>query len=153
MRIPMRMPESGPAQAPPGGGSRASVSAGVRRLGASFLALGRIRLELLAIEVQEEKERAVSMLFWAVLSALVGGFGLVFGALLLTVALWDSHRMLALGLSSGLFIVLAAYGLWRIRHLSGGGATLFSASLAELAADERVLRGSGPAGDTRPGAP
>lgn len=132
-----------PVQTPPRG-----VSDSVRRLGASFLALGRIRLELLAIEVQEEKERAVAMLFWAVLGALVGGFGLVFGALLLTVALWDSHRLLALGLASGLFIALAAYGLWRVGQLSSGGATLFSASLAELASDERVLRGAGSGEDS-----
>jgi uncharacterized membrane protein YqjE len=142
------MPTPDPAQTPPRG-----VSDSVRRLGASFLALGRIRLELLAIEVQEEKERAVAMLFWAVLSALVGGFGLVFGALLLTMVLWDSHRLLALGLSTGLFIMLAAYGLWRIGQLSAGGATLFSSSLAELASDERVLRGAGPAGDSGRKAP
>lgn len=149
----MPTPDPGTIQPPPRGGAPASLSASARRLGASFLALGRIRLELLAIEVQEEKERAVAILFWAVLSALVGGFGLVFGALLLTVALWDSHRLLALGLSSGLFIALAAFGLWRIRHLSSGGATLFSASLAELAADERVLRGAGAAGDVGRKAP
>ena len=149
----MPAPEPGSAQSAPRGGLPPGVSASVRRLGASFLALGRIRLELLAIEVQEEKERAVAMLFWAVLSALVGGFGLVFGALLLTVAFWDSHRLLALGLSSGLFIALAAYGLSRIGQLSSKGGTLFSASLAELAADERVLRGSGPAADPQPGPP
>lgn len=119
------------------------VSASVRRLGATFLALGRIRLELLAIEVQEEKERAVAMLFWAVLSALIGGFSLVFGALLLTVAMWDSHRLLTLGLSTGLFMLLSAFGLWRITHLSADSATPFSASLAELSADERTLRGAG----------
>jgi uncharacterized membrane protein YqjE len=129
-----------PGPTPPPTGSAPGVSATVRRLGASFLALGRIRLELLAIEVQEEKERAVSMLFWGVLSALMTGFGLVFAALWLTVALWDSYRLLALGGACGAFIAAAAFGVWRIGRLGAGGSTLFAASLAELRADEQTLR-------------
>ena len=73
------------------------VSAPLRRLGASMLTLGRIRLELFAIEAQEEKERITSLLLWAVLAALLAGFGLLMVILLITVALWDSHRLLALG--------------------------------------------------------
>ena len=38
------------------------VSGPLRRLGASLLTLGRIRLELLAIEVQEEKDRIAGLL-------------------------------------------------------------------------------------------
>ena len=53
------------------------VSAPLRRLGASLLTLGRIRLELFAIEAQEEKERVAGLLLWAVLAALLAGFGLL----------------------------------------------------------------------------
>lgn len=116
------------------------VSGPLRRLGTSFLALGRIRLELLAIEVQEEKDRIASLLLWAVLTALVAGFGAVFVALFVTVALWDTHRLLALGIAAAVFIGLAVLGAVRVTRLAGSGSTLFQTSIAELRADSAALR-------------
>lgn len=115
------------------------VTGPVRRLGTSLLALGRIRLELLAIEVQEEKERVAGLLFWAVLTALLAGFGMVFAALAVTVALWDSHRLVALATGAGVFGVLALFGVLRLRRLAGSGSTLFKTSIAELREDAASL--------------
>lgn len=115
------------------------VSGPVRRLGASLLALGRIRLELLAIEVQEEKERIAALLFWAVLAALLAGFGAVFVALAVTVALWDTHRLAALGVGALLFVALALLSALRVRRLAGEGSTLFQSSIAELREDSAAL--------------
>jgi uncharacterized membrane protein YqjE len=120
------------------------VSGPVRRLGASLLALGRIRLELLAIEVQEEKDRVASLLLWAVLTALLAGFGAVFVALFVTVALWDTHRLAALGVAAVLFIGLAVLGALRVRRLSGQRSTLFQESIAELRQDSAALRQDAP---------
>jgi len=117
-----------------------TVSRTLRSLGASLLALGRIRLELLAIEVQEEKERLAALLFWAVLSALAAGFGLVFVLLWVTVALWEEHRLLALGGASLLFIGLGAFGVLRLRRLTSQAGAPFAASLGELRGDEAALR-------------
>lgn len=121
-------------------GSGERVSGPVRRLGASLLALGRIRLELLAIEVHEEKERVAALLLWSVLTALLAGFGAVFAAVFVTVALWDTHRLAALGLSTVLFLGLAALGSIRLRRLIGSGSTLFQSSIAELREDSAALR-------------
>lgn len=110
-----------------------------RRLSASLLALGRIRLELLAIEVQEEKERILAMMVWAVAATFLGCFALVFCALFVTAALWDSHRLLALGGFSALFIVLAALGVMRLRQLVADGSTLFQSSIGELRRDSQAL--------------
>lgn len=120
------------------------VSGPVRRLGASLLALGRIRLELLAIEVQEEKDRIASLLLWAVLTALMAGFGAVFVALFVTVALWDTHRLAALGVAAALFIGLAGFGAWRLQRLVAGPSTLFQSSIAELRQDSAALRQAPP---------
>jgi len=116
------------------------VSGPVRRLGASLIALGRIRLELLAIELHEEKARVSELLLWSVLTALMVGFGAVFVAVLVTVALWDTHRVAALGASALLFIALAAVGAMRLRRLVSGGSTLFQSSIAELREDSAALR-------------
>jgi uncharacterized membrane protein YqjE len=115
------------------------VSGPLRRLGASMLALLRIRLELLAIELQEEKDRVVRMLVWAVVTAFLGCFALVFVAAFVTVALWDSHRLLALGVFSLLFVALAAWGALELRRIAGASPTLFRASLGELRNDSRAL--------------
>ena len=116
-----------------------TVSGPLRRLGASLLALGRIRLELLALEVQEEKERIARLLVWAVVTTFLGCFALVFVALFVTVALWDSHRLAALGAFSALFVGLALWGAVQLRRLTKAGSTLFQSSIAELRQDSRAL--------------
>lgn len=117
----------------------AGVSAPVRRLGASLLALGRIRLELLGIEVQEEKDRIAALLFWAVLMALMAGLGVVFVALFVTVALWETHRLAAIGAGALLFMLLAVYSGLRVRRMAGEGSRLFQFTIAELRKDAAAL--------------
>jgi len=116
------------------------VSGPLRRLGASMLTLGRIRLELFAIEAQEEKERIASLLLWAVLAALLAGFGLLMVILLITVALWDSHRLLALGAGTAVLVAAAAVAVSKVKALIDQPASLFQASIGELRADADALR-------------
>ncbi|MFG6467130.1 phage holin family protein [Roseateles sp. BYS87W] len=116
------------------------VSEPLRRLGASLITLGRIRLELFAIEAQEEKERIASLLLWAVLGALLAGFGLLMALVLVTVALWDSHRLLALGGGTLLLLAAAALAVQKVRGLIHQPASLFQSSIGELRADADALR-------------
>ena len=126
------MPETASGSARPAGA--------LPRLAASLLAIGRIRLELLAIEVQEEKERIAAMLVWAVVTAFLGCFALVFLALFFTVLLWDSHRLLVMGISSALFLLLAVAGVLRLRALFDQGPSLLQGTLAELREDSQALK-------------
>jgi uncharacterized membrane protein YqjE len=119
---------------------REPVSAPLRRLSASLLALGRIRLELLAIEVQEEKERVAQLLLWAVLAALLAGFGLLMAVLFITVMLWDSHRLLALAGGTVLLVAGAVAAVRQVRRLTAMPASLFQSSLSELRQDSAALR-------------
>ena len=57
----------------------------------------------------------------------------------LTVLLWDSHRLLALGVFAALFIAAAAGAALFARRLARLGSRLFVASLAELRRDEAAL--------------
>jgi uncharacterized membrane protein YqjE len=118
----------------------ASVGA-LRRLASSVLAMGRIRLELFAIEVQEEKRRVAAVLFWAVLAALAVGFAAVFVAVWLTVLFWETHRALVIGLAGVAWVTLAAVAVVRLRALLAAPSTLFAESLGELRRDEDMLRG------------
>ena len=119
---------------------REPVSAPLRRLGAALLTTGRIRLELLAIEAQEEKERIVSLLVWAVFAALLACFGVLMLLLLVIVAMWDSYRLQALGGAAVVLLAGAAFVVMKLKAMLAQPSTLFQASIAELREDAEVLR-------------
>ena len=117
----------------------ASRFASLRRLGAAFVALGRIKLELLALGWQEEKALIAQLLMLATIGSLLAGFALLALAITLTVWLWDTpYRMLAL---TG---ALASIG--RVVALLRAPSPLLATTLSELRRDESALRG----GDTPP---
>jgi uncharacterized membrane protein YqjE len=122
------------------GDAKEPVSGPLRRLGTSLLTLGRIRLELLAIEVQEEKERIAGLLLWSVLAALLAGFGLLTLLVLVTVALWDSHRLLALGGGTVVLVGAAVFAVLKVKGLVDQPSTLFQSSITELRQDADALR-------------
>ena len=98
------------------------------------------RLELLAVELQEEKLRLTGLALNTVLAGLLLGFGLVFLMVFLTVLFWEEHRLLALGISTAVCLgggLLAASNAARAFR---SGTKLFSASLAELARDRAALK-------------
>lgn len=98
------------------------------------------RLELLAVELQEEKLRITGLALNTVLAGLLLGFGLVFLMIFLTVLFWEEHRLLALGISTAVCIgggLLAASNAARAFR---SGTKLFTASLAEFARDRAALR-------------
>ncbi|THF62829.1 hypothetical protein E6C76_16290 [Pseudothauera nasutitermitis] len=98
------------------------------------------RLELLAVEVQEEKLRLTSLLFNTVLCALMLGLGVVFLVIFLAVLFWEEHRLLVLGLATAAFI---GVGIWTASNAARElrrGSRLFAASLSELARDREALR-------------
>lgn len=105
-----------------------------------LLGAAQTRLALLTVELQEEKLRLARLLFMTVLTALFLGFAAVFAVLWVTVALWDDHRLLALGLSTGLFLVLGLAAASVAARTVAAGSRLFAASLAELDKDRDALK-------------
>lgn len=105
----------------------------------SLLSSVQTRLSLLQLEVQEERLRLASLLFNVVLAALFMGAFVVFLAIFLTVWLWDSHRLVVLGAAALLFLGLGIAATVQASARFREGSTLFSASLAELSADQAAL--------------
>jgi uncharacterized membrane protein YqjE len=110
------------------------------------VALVRTRLELLKIESQEEVGRIAGLLLWGMAATLLGVVGVAFLAMFVTVLLWETHRELALGIFSALFLTAAAVASITALRLYRQGSRLFAASLAELRHDEDALK----AGDSQP---
>lgn len=104
------------------------------------LQTAQTRLELLAVELQEEKLRLTGLALNTVLAGLLLGFGLVFLVIFLTVLFWEEHRLLALGLSTALCLGGGLLAASNAAHAFRSGTKLFSASLAELARDRDALK-------------
>lgn len=114
--------------------------ASLRGFAATSVALLRTRLELLKVEAEEEVGRVRGLMLWSIVAALCGVAGLVFLAVFLTVLLWDSHRLLVLGIAAALFLAVAALAVALAVRLARQGSQLFAASVAELRHDEAALR-------------
>ena len=104
------------------------------------LQTAQTRLELLAVELQEEKLRLTGLALNTVVAGLLLGFGLVFLMVFLTVLFWEEHRLLALGISTAVCIGGGLIAASNAARAFRSGTKLFSASLAELARDRAPLR-------------
>lgn len=113
--------------------------ASVKGVAASLLAIVQTRLELLAADVAEERERLTSLLVLVLLALFSFGVGIVLLALLAVIALWESNRLLALGALIGFFLcfggVFAALAFNRLR----AAPRMFDASISELQKDRDQL--------------
>ena len=98
------------------------------------------RLELLIVELQEERLRLSGLLFNLLLCVLLLGFGLVFLAAFLTVLWWEEYRLLALGVATAVFLGGALLTASNAARELRRGSRLFAASLAELTRDRDAVQ-------------
>ena len=99
----------------------------------------RVRLELLSVEAREHAFAVVELLVAAMAAVILLGLGLGFLAVLLTVLLWDSHRVLALAIFATLFLTLGGVALLMLRSRWQASQRWFDASLDELRQDGERL--------------
>jgi uncharacterized membrane protein YqjE len=103
-----------------------------------LLTIGENRLELLAVEVQEERERHLHALL---LACGVAAFGLLAGLTLtaaIVILLWDWSHVAVLLALTGLYGVAAVGFYWRLTGLLRDWQTL-SATLDQLRKDRACL--------------
>ena len=111
----------------------------LKNLTLTLIAIIHTRLELISTDLEEGRERFISLLAMAFVSL----FSLCFGAVLLTilvvVVFWDTHRLLVLGSLTGLFLisgaVLGAIVVGKLKSMP----RMFEASLAELIKDHQEI--------------
>jgi len=112
----------------------------LKSLSSLVVAIAHNRLNLLSTEIEIARERTVSVL----MMVLVALFCLCFGALLLAlfvvVIFWDTHRLIALGSVTGLFLLVGSIYLWRVLRALKRMPATFEASLTELAKDYKTLK-------------
>lgn len=126
------MAESGQ---PDAGGLLASV----RSMAGNLLAIAQTRLELLATDVAEERERLTTLLVLVLMALFSFGIGLVLLSLLVVIALWESNRLLALGGLIAFFMLVGAVLGWLALNKLRTAPRAFDASISELQKDRDQL--------------
>ncbi|GGD90800.1 hypothetical protein GCM10010985_51840 [Caballeronia grimmiae] len=79
----------------------------MRRIVSSVFAIFETRLELIGIELQEEKERLIGVLFLGLAAMLLAMMALISLTVLIAIFFWDTYRWQALGGITLLYAVIA----------------------------------------------
>jgi uncharacterized membrane protein YqjE len=123
-----------PPSAPPG------FLHAVRTLADSLLATVEDRIELVSVELQEEKLRLIQVFIWISAAVFTAVMAVTFASITLVYLLWDSARLAALvGLtllySGAVVAIVVAFR----RHLARQPRP-FAATLQELKTDRACIR-------------
>jgi len=123
----------------PGTSRRGGLFDSLKMLTATLIAIVHTRLELLSTELGEERVRLSSMLLWALVALFCAGLGVVLATLFVVLALWDTHRLLALGIPAILFLLGATLAWLVVWGKARSKPRLFAATLTELSKDRKEL--------------
>jgi uncharacterized membrane protein YqjE len=105
----------------------------------TLVGIARTRLELLSADLEEDRERLflIVAMYLAAMFCLV--VGLVLAIILIVFVLWESHRLVALSLVAGFFLLMGSI-IWGLAtRKTKSKPKLFSASLLELLKDKERL--------------
>lgn len=111
----------------------------LRQLLATTVEIARVRLALFSTEIEQEKLRLFDAVLWAGLALLLLGLGMLMLSAFVVVLFWDSHRLLALGALTLLYLGAGTWLLYRARQRLRSPGGLFNTSVAELARDRDGL--------------
>ena len=108
-------------------------------LAATLVAIAHTRLNLLSTDLEEDRTHFLSLLVLALAALFCLGVGVMLATILLVVAFWDTHRLLALSTLAGLFLA-AGMAAWAFAmHELKTKPRIFAASLSELLKDRQQL--------------
>jgi uncharacterized membrane protein YqjE len=113
----------------------------VSRIAATLVAMVGTRLELAAVEFQEDARRLLGYLAWTLLAVFLAAGSTMLVALFVIVIFWDTYRLPAVAAMAVLFGLGAAVILMKVRSGLNAQAPLFAATLAELRSDVAAIRG------------
>lgn len=115
----------------------------LQTMGASALELLRARVELIAIEWQEEQERGKDILILTAVGGLLLALSLLLLAFLIVVYCWDTYRLQAIFGVTALYFGGGVWSLLQVKKKLRNRPPAFAASLQEFANDAQLLRRHG----------
>jgi uncharacterized membrane protein YqjE len=110
-----------------------------KRMLATILALIHTRLELFTTEIEEEIQRAASILLWGLVALFFGSLTVLFVAVTVLIVFWDTNRILAASLITASFLVLTLVFALLARARLRAKPRFMAASIEELKRDREAL--------------
>ena len=98
------------------------------------------RVELLSVELHEEKHRLVQIIIWISGIVLSGMLAIIFASLALVFWLWETSRVAAASGLAGLYAIAFAAVLIFFRRYLRRQPRPFSGTLSELRSDRACIR-------------
>lgn len=112
----------------------------IHTLADSLLATLEDRIELVSVELQEEKHRLIQTFIWISAAVFTAVMAIAFASITLVYLLWDSARLYALGGLTLLYTAaLVAIIVGFRRHIARQPKP-FAATLSEIRADRSCIR-------------
>lgn len=112
----------------------------VGRLGSTLVDMVHTRLELAAVEVEEESQRMLGYLLFALLALILFGVAFLLLAFLVIVLFWDTHRIAAVSGMAALFAVAGAIIAMKVKSGFDNKPRLLQNTIEELRKDIAYAR-------------
>ncbi|TAM04226.1 MAG: hypothetical protein EPN70_11975 [Paraburkholderia sp.] len=112
----------------------------LRRLLGSAFAMLQTRLELIGIELSEEKDRLMAVLFLGVAAMMLAAMALMALTALIAIAFWDTWRLQALAGITIVYALAALFCAMKARSGLRNAPMVFQATLDEFEKDREILR-------------
>jgi uncharacterized membrane protein YqjE len=117
-----------------------ALLAAAGRIATTLVAMVGTRLELAAVEFQEDARRLLGYLAWSLLAVFLAAGAILLGALFVILLFWDSYRLQAVAGMAAVLGVGAIAIVTGVRAKLHSQTPLFAATLAELRDDIAYLR-------------
>jgi uncharacterized membrane protein YqjE len=121
------------------GRQSAGLFESLRTLLATLVAMAEVRLELFGNELEEEVDRIVGLLIFYLVLLALSSLALLFAALVVVAAFWDTHRLAAVVAVDAVFAALTIVAYLAARARARRPSRLLSATLGELEKDRQLL--------------
>ena len=109
-----------------------AISEAVRRIGCTLLDMLQTRLELAAVEIEEESRRLLGYFVLALLALILFGLAMLLVALAVILVFWDSYRLeAAIGLAALFGVAAGMIGL-KLRADFSSRPRLLAATVGDL---------------------
>lgn len=112
----------------------------LRRLIGSIFSLMQTRLELIGIELAEEKDRLLGVLFAALAAMMFATMALITLTVLIAAAFWETYRWQSLAALTVAYLIGAVLCLLKARAGIRQAPLIFEETLAEFEKDGAIFR-------------
>lgn len=108
-------------------------------LATTMVGIAHTRLELLSVDLEEDRAHLLSLVFLYLAAIFCLVVGLILATILIVFVLWEDHRLLALSLVAGFFLLIGLVIWFLAMRKTKTKPRLFSSSLSELFKDKEKL--------------